>query len=146
MADDPLKLDTFICFALYSANHAMNRLYKPMLDALNLTYPQYLVMVTLWEEDGQTVGGIGEKLFLESSTLTPLLKRLEAAGYIQRIRSKEDERQVLIHLTGEGVALKKKAATIPPCILDASDKTIDELMRLKAEIITLREALSKNAA
>jgi DNA-binding MarR family transcriptional regulator len=102
--------------------------------------------VTLWEEDGQTVGRIGEKLFLESSTLTPLLKRLEAAGFIQRIRSKEDERQVLIHLTSEGVALEKKAASIPACILDASDKTLDELMRLKAEITTLREALNKNAA
>ncbi|MBB4566059.1 MarR family winged helix-turn-helix transcriptional regulator [Rhizobium leucaenae] len=146
MKDDPLKLDTFICFALYSANHAMNRLYKPMLDELNLTYPQYLVMVTLWEEDGQTVGGIGEKLFLESSTLTPLLKRLEAAGFIQRIRSKEDERQVLIRLTSEGVALKKKAAGIPACILDASDTTPSELTRLKAEVIKLREALSKNTA
>ncbi|MFT4181334.1 MAG: MarR family transcriptional regulator [Rhizobium sp.] len=146
MADDLLKLDDFICFALYSANHAMNRLYKPMLDALNLTYPQYLVMVTLWEEDGQTVGGIGEKLFLESSTLTPLLKRLEAAGFIQRTRSKEDERQVLISLTSEGVALKKKAADIPPCILDASNTTADELARLRAEIVTLREALNKSAA
>ncbi|AYG66920.1 MULTISPECIES: MarR family transcriptional regulator [unclassified Rhizobium] len=146
MTDDPLKLDNFICFALYSANHAMNRLYKPMLDALNLTYPQYLVMVTLWEEDGQTVGGIGEKLFLESSTLTPLLKRLEAAGFIHRTRSKEDERQVLIHLTGEGKALKKKAAAVPPCILDATEQTPDELARLKAEITMLREALSKNAA
>jgi len=146
MADNPLKLDTFICFALYSANHAMNRLYKPMLDALNLTYPQYLVMVTLWEQDGQTVGGIGEKLFLESSTLTPLLKRLETTGFIQRIRSKEDERQVLIHLTSEGIALKKKAASIPACILDASDHTVEELTRLKAEITTLRDALSNNAA
>lgn len=146
MADDLLKLDDFICFALYSANHAMNRLYKPMLDALNLTYPQYLVMVTLWEENGQTVGGIGEKLFLESSTLTPLLKRLEAAGFIQRTRSKEDERQVLISLTSEGVALKKKAADIPPCILDASNTTADELARLRTEIVTLREALNKSAA
>ncbi len=146
MTDDLLKLDTFICFALYSANHAMNRLYKPMLDALNLTYPQYLVMVTLWEEDGQTVGGIGEKLFLESSTLTPLLKRLEAAGFIHRIRSKEDERQVLIQLTDEGKALKKKAAAVPPCVLDATEQTAKELTRLKAEIITLREALSRNAA
>ncbi|MBB3607163.1 MarR family transcriptional regulator [Rhizobium sp. BK602] len=146
MADDLLKLDDFICFALYSANHAMNRLYKPMLDALNLTYPQYLVMVTLWEGDGQTVGGIGEKLFLESSTLTPLLKRLEAAGFIQRTRSKEDERQVLISLTSEGVALKRKAADIPPCILEASNTTADELARLRGEIVTLREALNKSAA
>ena len=91
---DRLKLDNFICFALYTANHAMNRVYKPLLDALGLTYPQYLVMVSLWEEDGQTVGGLGDKLFLESSTLTPLLKRLEAAGYIRRERSREDERVV----------------------------------------------------
>ncbi|ACM27281.1 MarR family transcriptional regulator [Agrobacterium rhizogenes] len=146
MTDDLLKLDNFICFALYSANHAMNRLYKPMLDELNLTYPQYLVMVTLWEEDGQTVGGIGEKLFLESSTLTPLLKRLEVAGFIQRTRSKEDERQVLIRLTSEGTALKTKAAGIPACILDASNTTAAELTRLKAEIVTLREALNKGAA
>ncbi|NTH12946.1 MarR family transcriptional regulator [Agrobacterium rhizogenes] len=146
MTDDLLKLDNFICFALYSANHAMNRLYKPMLDELNLTYPQYLVMVTLWEEDGQTVGGIGEKLFLESSTLTPLLKRLEVAGFIQRTRSEEDERQVLIRLTSEGVGLKTKAAGIPACILDASNTTAAELTRLKAEIVTLREALNKGAA
>ncbi|MDE1992523.1 MAG: MarR family transcriptional regulator [Rhizobiaceae bacterium] len=146
MSDDTLKLDTFICFALYSANHAMNRLYKPMLDEMNLTYPQYLVMVTLWEEDGQTVGGIGEKLFLESSTLTPLLKRLETAGFIQRTRSKEDERQVLISLTGEGKALRKKAVDIPACILDASGNTPENLTKLKAEIVALREALNKNAA
>ena len=143
---DPLKLDNFICFAVYTTSHALNRVYKPLLDSLGLTYPQYLTMVSLWEQDGQTVGGLGEKLFLESSTLTPLLKRLEAAGFIQRTRSKEDERQVLIRLTSEGVALKKKAAAIPACILDASDTTADELTRLKAEIITLREALSRNAA
>lgn len=146
MTEDPLKLDEFICFALYSANHAMNRLYKPLLDAMNLTYPQYLVMVTLWERDGQTVGGIGDRLFLESSTLTPLLKRLEAAGLIQRARSREDERQVLISLTPEGSALKKKAASIPPCILEASGNSLDDLARLKTEIIALREALSKGAA
>jgi len=145
MSDD-LKLENFICFAMYTANHAMNRVYKPLLDELGLTYPQYLVMVTLWEEDGQTVGGIGDKLFLESSTLTPLLKRLEAAGLIRRERSKEDERVVVIRLSDEGKALKTKAATVPNCIVDATGSEFDQLKRLRAEIIALRDALNKSAA
>lgn len=110
---DELKLDTFLCFALYTANHAMNRVYKPLLEELEITYPQFLVLVTLWEEDEQTVGSIGEKLFLESSTLTPLLKRLESAGYISRERSKQDERQVIIRLTDQGRALKARAQKSP---------------------------------
>ena len=145
MSDD-LKLENFICFAMYTANHAMNRVYKPLLDELGLTYPQYLVMVALWEEDGQTVGGIGDKLFLESSTLTPLLKRLEAAGLIRRERSKEDERVVVIRLSDEGKALKTKAATVPNCIADATGSEFDQLKRLRAEIIALRDALNKSAA
>jgi MarR family transcriptional regulator, organic hydroperoxide resistance regulator len=145
MSDD-LKLENFICFAMYTANHAMNRVYKPLLDELGLTYPQYLVMVALWEEDGQTVGGIGDKLFLESSTLTPLLKRLEAAGLIRRERSKEDERVVVIRLSDEGKALKTKAATVPNCIVDATGSEFDRLKRLRAEIIALRDALNKSAA
>ena len=145
MSDD-LKLENFICFAMYTANHAMNRVYKPLLDELGLTYPQYLVMVTLWEEDGQTVGGIGDKLFLESSTLTPLLKRLEAAGLIRRERSKEDERVVVIRLSDEGKALKTKAATVPNCIVDATGSEFYQLKRLRAEIIALRDALNKSAA
>ena len=145
MSDD-LKLENFICFAMYTANHAMNRVYKPLLDELGLTYPQYLVMVALWAEDGQTVGGIGDKLFLESSTLTPLLKRLEAAGLIRRERSKEDERVVVIRLSDEGKALKTKAATVPNCIVDATGSEFDQLKRLRAEIIALRDALNKSAA
>ena len=145
MSDD-LKLENFICFAMYTANHAMNRVYKPLLDELGLTYPQYLVMVALWEEEGQTVGGIGDKLFLESSTLTPLLKRLEAAGLIRRERSKEDERVVVIRLSDEGKALKTKAATVPNCIVDATGSEFDQLKRLRAEIIALRDALHKSAA
>jgi DNA-binding MarR family transcriptional regulator len=144
MTDDPLNLDSFICFAMYSANHAMNRVYKPHLDELGLTYPQYLVMVTLWEEDSQTVGGIGDKLFLESSTLTPLLKRLEANGYIRRERSREDERQVLIRLTPEGAKLKERASLIPACILDATEGTPAGLTRLKDEIVALRDALNRS--
>ncbi|EPE97956.1 MarR family winged helix-turn-helix transcriptional regulator [Rhizobium grahamii] len=142
MSDD-LNLDDFMCFALYTANHAMNRVYKPMLDALDLTYPQYLVMVTLWKEDGQTVGGIGEKLHLESSTLTPLLKRLEATGYVRRERGKDDERVVIIRLTEQGRELRKRAAAIPGCILDASGREFVELKRLAADVFTLRDTLSR---
>ena len=97
--DDALRLGEFLCFAVYSASHAFNRVYKPLLDELGLTYPQYLVMVLLWEQDDQTVGSLGEKLFLESSTLTPLLKRLEALGYVKRTRDPVDERQVRVRLT-----------------------------------------------
>src|SRR4030095_8240519 len=98
-ADLPLRLDNQICFAVYSTAHAFNRFYKPLLDKLGLTYPQYLVMLVLWEEDGLPVKEIGERLFLDSGTLTPLLKRLEAAGLVKRTRSKEDERQVIVALT-----------------------------------------------
>ena len=98
-ADMPLRLDNQICFAVYSTAHAFNRVYKPLLDKLGLTYPQYLVMLVLWERDGVPVKDIGERLFLDSGTLTPLLKRLEAAELIKRTRSTEDERQVLIALT-----------------------------------------------
>src|SRR5213595_3505029 len=101
-ADLPLRLDNQLCFAVYSTAHAFNRVYKPLLDSLGLTYPQYLVMLVLWERDGVPVKEIGDRLFLDSGTLTPLLKRLEAAGLIKRRRSKQDERQVLTALTAEG--------------------------------------------
>jgi len=103
---DPLLLGNQICFAVYSTAHAFNRVYKPLLDRLGLTYPQYLVMMVLWERDGVPVKDIGEKLFLDSGTLTPLLKRLEAADLVKRTRSTEDERQMLIALTPKGHALK----------------------------------------
>src|SRR6201988_5195559 len=119
-ADFPLKLDNQICFAVYSAAHAFNRVYKPLLDRLGLTYPQYLVMLVLWERDGVPLKDIGERLFLDSGTLTPLLKRLEAAQLIKRTRSKEDERQGLVALTQRGQALKEKARAVPPSILAAS--------------------------
>ena len=101
-ADQLLRLDNQICFAVYSAAHAFNRVYKPLLDRLGLTYPQYLVMLSLWERDGVPLKDIGERLFLDSGTLTPLLKRLETAGLVKRTRSTEDERQVLIALTPQG--------------------------------------------
>src|SRR5690349_19692133 len=105
---DPLKLDSMLCFAVYAAGHAFTRFYKPRLDAIGLTYPQYLVFLVLWEEDGLTVKALGEKLFLDSGTITPLIKRLEARGLVRRQRDEEDERQVRIHLTPEGRALRAK--------------------------------------
>ncbi len=138
---DAAKLDDFICFAIYSANHALNRVYKPLLDAVGLTYTQYIAMISLWQQDDQTVGSLGEKLFLESSTLTPVLKRLEGLGLIARTRDKSDERQVRVQLTAAGRALQEQARTIPPCILEASGLEAHDLTRLKAEIATLRSSL-----
>jgi DNA-binding MarR family transcriptional regulator len=140
-ADLMLRLDNQICFAIYSTAHAFNRVYKPLLDRLGLTYPQYLVMLVLWERDGVPVKDIGERLFLDSGTLTPLLKRLEAAGLIKRTRSTEDERQVLIALTSQGQALKEKARTVPQAILATSACSISELSVLKNELVALRDRL-----
>ena len=141
--DGALRLGEFLCFAVYSANHAFNRVYKPLLDELGLTYPQYLAMVLLWEQDDQTVGSLGEKLFLESSTLTPVLKRLEALGHVKRTRDPVDERQVRVRLTERGRALRQKARDVPGCILDASGLELDELLRLQGEIVALRSALER---
>lgn len=141
-ADAPLRLDNQICFAVYSAAHAFNRVYKPLLDRLGLTYPQYLVMLVLWERDDVPVKDIGEKLFLDSGTLTPLLKRLEAAHLVKRSRSREDERQVLIALTPQGYALKEKARAVPQSILEASDCSVSELVAMKDEIVALRDRLN----
>jgi DNA-binding MarR family transcriptional regulator len=140
-ADFMLRLDNQICFAIYSTAHAFNRVYKPLLDRLGLTYPQYLVMLVLWERDGVPVKDIGERLFLDSGTLTPLLKRLEAAGLIKRTRSTEDERQVLIALTSQGQALREKARTVPQAILATSACSITELSALKNELVALRDRL-----
>lgn len=137
----PMKLDDFLCFSIYSANHAFNRIYKPLLEALELTYPQYLVMVILWQKDDQNVGSIGEKLFLESSTLTPLLKRLETVGLLRRIRDAGDERQVRIQLTDMGRALEEKAKSVPDAICNATGLTEDALRSLKNEITNVRNAM-----
>jgi len=140
-ADLMLRLDNQICFAIYSTAHAFNRVYKPLLDRLGLTYPQYLVMLVLWERDGVPVKDIGERLFLDSGTLTPLLKRLETAGLIKRTRSTEDERQVLIALTSQGQALREKARTVPQAILATSACSISELSALKNGLVALRDRL-----
>jgi len=141
-ADQALRLHNQICFAVYSTAHAFNRVYKPLLDKLGLTYPQYLVMLTLWERDGVPLKDIGQRLFLDSGTLTPLLKRLEAAELIKRTRSTEDERQVLIALTPQGHALREKAKSVPQSILAASACSVGELVAMKDEIVALRDRLN----
>jgi MarR family transcriptional regulator, organic hydroperoxide resistance regulator len=141
-SDVPLLLGNQLCFAVYSTAHAFNRAYKPLLDRLGLTYPQYLVMLVLWERDGLPVKDIGERLLLDSGTLTPLLKRLEAAELVKRTRSTEDERQVLIALTSRGQALREKARAVPQAILAASACSVSELTAMKNELITLRDRLN----
>ena len=138
---DPQALDNQFCFALYSASLAMTKTYKPFLDKIGLTYPQYLVMLVLWQQDDVLVKAIGEQLFLDSGTLTPLLKRLEASTLIVRTRDAADERQVRITLTKEGRALKKKAQNIPYQVLCASRQAPDALMDLRARLATLRNDL-----
>jgi DNA-binding MarR family transcriptional regulator len=136
-----LQLDNQLCFALYSTSLAMTKLYKPLLDELGLTYPQYLAMLVLWEQDGLMVSELGERLYLDSGTLTPLLKRLEASGFISRIRALEDERRVHITLTAAGRKLKANAAKIPGCILRASQCSIPELVALTQQVQALRQRL-----
>jgi DNA-binding MarR family transcriptional regulator len=142
----PGRVGDFLCFAVYAASHAFTRVYKPLLEALGLTYPQYLVMVMLWERDDQTVGGLGDKLFLESSTLTPLLKRLETLGLVKRSRDPDDERQVRIRLTAAGERLRGQAAHVPDCIAEASGLTGEEARRLVADVTALRNALDEVAS
>jgi DNA-binding MarR family transcriptional regulator len=143
--DVPLLLGNQLCFAVYSTAHAFNRFYKPLLDRLGLTYPQYLVMLVLWEQDGLPVKEIGERLFLDSGTLTPLLKRLEKAQLIKRTRSSEDERQVLIALTPQGQALHDKARAVPQSVLAATACSVAELSAIKNEIVALRDRLNAAA-
>ena len=140
--DLPLLLSNQLCFAVYSTAHAFNRVYKLLLKRLGLTYPQYLVMLVLWERDDLPVKDIGERLFLDSGTLTPLLKRLEAAELIKRTRSTEDERQVLIALTSQGQALREKARAVPQAILAASACSVTELSAMKNELVALRDRLN----
>jgi DNA-binding MarR family transcriptional regulator len=142
---DPLALDNQFCFALYSASLAMTKTYKPFLDKVGLTYPQYLVMLVLWQQDDILVKAIGERLFLDSGTLTPLLKRLEASSLIVRTRDESDERQVRITLTKEGRALKKKAQDIPYQVLCASGQSPDDLMDMRARLSRVRNDLVRHS-
>ncbi|XBS69726.1 MarR family transcriptional regulator [Acerihabitans sp. KWT182] len=138
-----MSLDQQFCFALYSANLALNKVYRKLLAKLNLTYPQYLVMLVLWERDDVMVSEIGEHLFLDSATLTPLLKRLEAAGLLLRSRSAEDERQVIIRLTAEGRRLQDIAKSVPDDILCATACSEEQLVGLKKQLESLRAQLAQ---
>jgi DNA-binding MarR family transcriptional regulator len=144
MTDDaqgPVPLDEQLCYAIYSAGMAIQRVYKPLLDGLGLTYPQYLVLNVLWREDGQTVGSIADQLVLESSTLTPLLKRLEAAGLVRRARNPADERQVVVALTEDGRNMKSRTGCLGESLLAASGQSPAALGALNAEIRALRDSL-----
>lgn len=137
------KLADFMCFSIYSANLAYSRVYKPVLDELGLTYPQYITIISLWEEDQQTVKGLSEKLFLESSTMTPMLKRLEAMGYLTRTRDSEDERNVRISLTDAGRNLREKGFGFGEITIKASGLTPEEFPVLQKAIAKLRDNLVK---
>jgi MarR family transcriptional regulator, organic hydroperoxide resistance regulator len=141
---DWLQLDRQLCFALYSASLAMTKLYKPLLEPLGLTYPQYLVMLVLWESDGLAVSQVGERLALDSGTLTPLLKRLEAAGLVQRLRDTADERRVLLQLTPAGRALKAQARKVPAAVAGASGCELAEIGTLTQRLQALRLELTRS--
>ena len=137
-----LLLDHQLCFALYSTSLSMTKIYKPLLAGLGLTYPQYLVMLVLWESDGLMVSEIGDRLFLDSGTLTPLLKRLESGGLIVRFRDERDERCVRVKLSPEGRRLRARAARIPACILDSVQCTVPQITGLVDDIKALRKKLA----
>jgi DNA-binding MarR family transcriptional regulator len=139
--NDPPPLHDQLCYAIYTAGIAIQRAYKPVLDALGLTYPQYLVLNVLWSQDGQTVGAIANALALESSTLTPLLKRLEASGLLLRTRNISNERQVLIALTDAGRELQHKAGCLSDTLLAASTQAPPELAALNRDVRHLRDAI-----
>lgn len=134
-------LDDQLCFALYSTAHAVTRAYKPLLDPFSLTYPQYLVLLVLWERDGMSVKEIGERLFLDSGTLTPLLKRMEAAGYVKRVRDPEDERQLRVNLTAKAQDLRGKSIEIATKLFCAFGRSLPELVGLRQELARLRTQL-----
>ncbi|WP_367379437.1 MarR family winged helix-turn-helix transcriptional regulator [Sphingobium sp. SA916] len=147
MTDDPLDLDRQVCFPLYAASNLLNRIYRPMLSKLGLTYPQYLVMLVLWKETSQTVGSLGEKLHLDSGTLTPMLKRMEQAGLVSRIRDAGDERRVRIELTAAGLELRTEAERIPATLaagLAIREEDVVELRdRVRALVATLQGAIAE---
>jgi DNA-binding MarR family transcriptional regulator len=141
VADQLLPLEDQLCYGLYSASMAIQRVYKPLLDELGLTYPQYLVLNILWRDDGQTVGRIAERLALESSTLTPLLKRLEAADLVQRTRNPRDERQVIVALTAAGRELLTRTGCLGETLLSSSGQSVEQLKDLNTMVRKLRDAL-----
>ena len=150
-ADEYLKLDNQLCFLLYGASRAVTQLYQPLLAPLGLTYPQYLVMLVLWEEGGASVRTLCDRLYLDSGTLTPLLTRLSSAGLIRRVRSKADARVVDIQLTAAGKKLKRAARTVPEALLCRLGLPLAELARVRGELkrlfdLTRLEAIKEKAS
>ena len=143
-SSDIPKLDGQLCFSLYSTSLAMSKLYRKMLAGMGITYSQYLVLMVLWEKNELTVSEIGERLFLDSATLTPLLKRMEQAGLLSRARAASDERQVIISLTDEGRRMQAEATKFPPQLLGASGCEVDQIIELKAQLDALRKNLMNN--
>lgn len=141
MPKDRFDTRDMICFALYSASHAMTRIYRPLLDDLGITYPQLLVLIALWAEDGRRVSDLGEELSLDSNTLTPLLRRMEQAGLVTKTRDREDERVVRIALTDKGRDLQAEADRIAACVFDAMGMAEDDLMTLRDQVFALRDNL-----
>jgi DNA-binding MarR family transcriptional regulator len=140
------RLDRQLCFALYSSSLVMTKLYKPVLGALGLTYPQYLVLLVLWETDAIGVGELGERLYLDSGTLTPLLKRMEAAGLLARARAAGDERRVIVTLTAAGRAMRRRAEGVPLQVACATGCKLSELSELTTQLQALRANLAGQLA
>ncbi len=142
---EALPLDEQLCFAIYSANIVINRIYRPVLEQLGVTYPQYLVLSALWQRDGQTIGAIAARLSLESSSITPLVKRLEGAGFVERERNHGDERQVRVTLSAKGKSLHQESKCLTEKLLERSGLPAAQLARLNVDIRALRDALAKES-
>lgn len=146
MTDDiakQIKLDVLLCFAVYSASHAFSRLYRPLLDKLGLTYPQFIVMMVLWEHGAVTMKSLGEKVMLDSNTLTPLLKKLEAAGFVTRARNKEDERVLDVAPTAKGMAMKLDGQRAAMVLVEATGESIEGVIELQQRLVRARENVAK---
>ncbi len=146
MGDESLLLDNQICFLLYGASRAVTQLYQPLLEPLGLTYPQYLVLLVLWENDGASVRTLCERLYLDSGTLTPLITRLEAAGLVRRVRSSDDARVVDVHLTTAGKRLKRAARAVPEALVCRLGLPVRELLRIRGELQRLFELTKEKAS
>ena len=140
-----IQVEAMLCFDLYSTHHAVGQVYKPLLQPLGITYPQYLVLTILWASDDLTIGAIGERLYLESSTLTPLIKRLEAQGLVKRKRDREDERKVRVTLTKSGDAMREDVSHIPNCVMQAFGLPLEDLISVHETLGKIRAALLKQA-
>ncbi|WP_410217772.1 MarR family winged helix-turn-helix transcriptional regulator [Paracoccus sp. (in: a-proteobacteria)] len=139
-------MSALLCFDVYATNLAFGRVYKPLLEPLGLTYPQFLVLLTLWSANDQSIGQIGSALGLDSSTLTPLVKRLEAAGMVTRRRDSQDERRVIVSLTSKGRSLEKQSGEVLACASDTTGFTLEEMQALQVQLLRLRQSLNSTQA